>query len=357
MSNLQAPKPAAKNEAESSISLGEGQTPLLLSRHIGPSVGLSNLYFKLETVNPSGSYKDRFAAAAISLMLKEGKKRCLATSSGNTGSALAAYCAAAGMSCEIVILETTPNEKLKQMAAYGAKLFKVRGFGPQPDVTQRVFARLQQMGNCGDCALQISAYCYSPGGMAGIETISSELAAQLSSGIDHVCVPAGGGGLTLSIARGFERLPSGFSRPRIHCVQPEGNDTIASAIRSGASKARSVTCTTKISGLQVSNVLDGNEVIAACRKSGGNGYLVTDIAVWEMQRRMAREEGIFCEPAAAVALAGALNAFAAGEIRADERVVCIVTGIGFKDLHAIDKITANSQCPVLELSQFEEMLR
>ena len=356
MSNLQAPKPAAKNEAESSISLGEGQKPLLLSRHIGPSVGLSNLYFKLETVNPSGSYKDRFAAAAISLMLKEGKKRCLATLSGNTGSALAAYCAAAGMSCEIVILETTPNEKLKQMAAYGAKLFKVRGFGPQPDVTQRVSARLQQMGNCGDCALQIGAYCYSPGGMAGIETISSELAAQLSSGIDHVCVPAGGGGLTLSIARGFERLPSGFSRPRIHCVQPEGNDTIASAIRSGASKARSVTCTTKISGLQVSNVLDGNEVIAACRKSGGNGYLVTDIAVWEMQPAWhARREFSASRPRRLPWRDA--QRICRGRDCADERVVCIVTGIGFKDLHAIDKITANSQCPVLELSQFEEMLR
>src|ERR1700677_322743 len=126
MSYLQSPKLAAKNEAESQFGLGEGQTPLILSRRIGPSIGLRNLYFKLETVNPSGSYKDRFAAAAISLMLREGKKRCLATSSGNTGSALAAYSAAAGISCDIVTVETAPSEKLRQMAAYGARIFKVR---------------------------------------------------------------------------------------------------------------------------------------------------------------------------------------------------------------------------------------
>ena len=72
------------------ISLGEGNTPLIKSREIGRQLGLNSLYFKLETVNPTGSYKDRFAAFAISHMLKEGKKLCIATSSGNTGAALSA---------------------------------------------------------------------------------------------------------------------------------------------------------------------------------------------------------------------------------------------------------------------------
>ncbi len=289
-------------------------------------------------------------------MLKDGKKRCLATSSGNTGSALAAYCAAAGISCEIVTVETAPSEKLRQMAAYGARIFKVHGFGPDPDTTRRVFAWVQQTGNRNDSSLQISAYCFSPVGMAGVETISHELTAQLPTGIDHVFVPAGGGGLTLAVARGFDRAPSNFSRPRIHCVQPEGNDTIATPLRSGAPKARSVTCTTKISGLQVASVLDGDAVISACRNSGGTGHLVSDNAVWETQRRLAREEGIFCEPAAAVALVGALNAFSAREIPPDDRVVCIVTGIGFKDLQSIDRMVADNDWPVFDLSQLEQML-
>jgi threonine synthase len=356
MDHLQSLKLAAKNEAESQISLGEGQTPVLLSRRIGPSVGLRNLYFKLESINPSGSYKDRFAAAAVSQMSKDGKKRCVATSSGNTGSALAAYCAAAGISCEIVIVEGAPNEKLRQMLAYGGRILKVRGFGADPEISRRVIAWIEQTGNRDDSALQISAYCYSPVGMAGVETISLELAAQLPAGIDHVFVPAGGGGLTLAVARGFDRAPCSFSHPSIHCVQPDGNDTIASDLRSGAAKAHSVNCATKISGLQVAIVMDGDAVVSACRKSGGTGHLVTDNAVWEMQRCLAREEGIFCEPAGAVAIVGALNAFAAGEIRCDDRIVCIVTGIGFKDLQSVDRMVVGNECPPLDISELEQML-
>src|SRR5258707_15759415 len=81
---------------EAGPSLGEGQTPLVPSRRIGPAAGLKNLFFKLESSNPSGSYKNRFAAGAISHLIARGNRGCVATASRNTGSALAAYCAAAG---------------------------------------------------------------------------------------------------------------------------------------------------------------------------------------------------------------------------------------------------------------------
>src|SRR5947208_1466771 len=90
------PVPAAAR-----ITLGEGNTPVVRSRRIGPALGMNHLYFKLESCNPTGSYKDRFAAAAVGDMLAHGKRYCLATTSGNTGSALAAYCAAVGLSCKI----------------------------------------------------------------------------------------------------------------------------------------------------------------------------------------------------------------------------------------------------------------
>src|SRR5262245_15790004 len=86
------------------VTLGEGGTPLVRSRSIGPSIGLDQLYFKLESCNPTGSYKDRFAAVAVSDLAAQGKTRCLATSSGNTGAALAAYCAAAKIRCVIAIV-------------------------------------------------------------------------------------------------------------------------------------------------------------------------------------------------------------------------------------------------------------
>ena len=111
------------------ITLGEGQTPLVRSRRIGPSAGLKNLWFKLDFVSPTASYKDRFAAATVSHMVATGKTRCIATSSGNTGASLAAYCSAAGIQYLIAIVEGAPLGKLQQMLCYGAKLYRIRGFG------------------------------------------------------------------------------------------------------------------------------------------------------------------------------------------------------------------------------------
>ena len=317
------------------ISLGEGNTPLLRSRRIGPAVGINNLWFKLETGNPSGSYKDRFAAAAISHMIAEGQKTCIATSSGNTGAALAAYCAAAKIRCHISVVEAAPDAKLLQMRAYGAEVIRVPGFGLNPEITSQTFDGLLEQGGSPGHALQISAYRYSPKGMAGVESIAFELAEQMVQGINHVFSPAGGGGLTLATARGFSKRGMSTS---VHCVQPEGNDTIAGPLRSGRDQARAVDCDSQISGLQVASVIDGDQVIRECRSSGGTGHLVSDEFVWECQCRLAQEEGIFCEPAGAVALAGALNAVEANEVSADSQIVCLVTGSGFKDAASIGRM-------------------
>lgn len=342
------------------LSLGEGNTPLLRSRSIGPAVGLKDLYFKLETVNPSGSYKDRFAAGAVSHLRATGRRRCIATSSGNTGAALAAYCAAAGVRCEIAIVETAPVDKLRQMLAYGAELFRVRGFGLDPEITEKTFAMLQERGERGDAALVISAFRYCPVGMSGVQTISYELSEQMPDRIDHVFCCAGGGGLTLAVARGFDRLHEAGrligSPPRVECVQPEGNATIAGPLRGGRDRAEAVHCTTAVSGLQVPNVIDGDEVIPVCRATGGTGHLVADDVVWDVQARLAREEGIFCEPAAAVPLAGALQAQAEGRLADDATVVCLVTGVGFKDAASVERMVADRPCPLLDLAELADRL-
>lgn len=347
---LGAPPEAAR------ISLGEGDTPLVRSRRIGPEAGLPNLYFKLESANPSGSYKDRFAAAAISHMLADGKTRCLATSSGNTGAALAACCAAARIRCRIAVVESAPAAKLQQMLAHGAEVFRVRGFGADPEVTARVFAALKQLGDHPMCQLQISAYAHSPAGMRGVESLGHELAERLPTGIQHVFCPAGGGGLTLAVARGFAaRIASGSTLhgPAVHCVQPTGNDTIAGPLRHGLDTARAVNCSTRISGLQVASVIDGNEVIRECRATGGTGHLVRDEQTWEAQRRLAREEGIFSEPAGAVALAGALQAAREGIVQASDVVVCLVTGSGFKDADSVAQMNARTECPLISCEELE----
>lgn len=331
------------------VTLGEGGTPLVRSRRIGPTAGLANLFFKVETGNPTGSYKDRFAAAAVADMLARGRRRCVATSSGNTGAALAAYCAAAGIDCEIAVVETAPPQKLQQMLAYGARLYCIRGFGLDDDVTRRAIAAVERRAASPEAALQISAYCKSPAGMRGVQTIGYELAEQLGRvpAAPHVFVPAGGGGLTLAVARGLAGTPAA-----VHCVQPEGNATIAAPLREGASGARAVRCTTRVSGLQVPSVLDGDEVIRACRASGGTGHLVPDEAVWAMQGRLAREEGVFCEPAGAIATAAAVAAVQGGDIPPDAPVVCLVTGTGFKDVQSLERMAAASTCQTLDVEQF-----
>jgi threonine synthase len=306
---------------------------------------LRSLWFKLEGSNPSGSYKDRFAAAAVTRLVQAGRRVCLGTSSGNTGAALAAYCARAGIGCHLAIVEGAPESKLRQMRAYGARLVRIREFGSSPVVIKAVMEGLRGLALELEAGLEISAYAYSPFGMAGVETIGLEIAEALGAEPYSVFSPAGGGGLTLATARALLRTGG---RGRVHCVQPRGNDTIATALRSGRTSAIPVTSTTSVSGLQVGSVLDGNEVITACRSLGGTGYTVDDEAVWKWQARMARDEGIFTEPAGAVALTGVADAVSRGELSSDEPVVCLVTGSGFKDERSILRMVGEESTPLVD---------
>lgn len=353
-SDWMAPVPEAAR-----ITLGEGTTPLVLSRKLGRSVGLERLYFKLEYLNPTGSYKDRFAAVAVSDMLAQGKKRCVATSSGNTGAALAGYCAAAGIRLDIAIVETAPLEKCKQMLAYGARLFRIRGYGLRPDMAGQVLGLLSDKGQEPECSFQISAYKYCPVGMSGVQSVSYDLAEQLSEPIDHVFSPGGGCGAAYAVAYGFRQLVEQHRvarGPKVHVVQPEGNDTIASAMRRGETTGREVTCTSKISGLQVPTLIDGPIALSECLASGGTGHTVTDDEVWAAQSRLAREEGIFCEPAGAAATAAVLRAARANLLKADDVVVALVTGSGFKDAPSIDRMVGENPCPIVEVNEFARQL-
>lgn len=194
------------------ISMGEGGTPLIRSQRIGPALGLRQLWFKYEGGNPTGSYKDRFASAAVSHLLRDGCRACLGTSSGNTGAALAAYCARAGLACYLAIVEGAPEGKLRQMRAYGARLFRVKDFGCSPEVNNTVMGGLRELAAALGTGYEISAFALSPKGMAGVQTIGYELAEVFRDEAFDVFVPAGGGGLTLAIARGLERLDAATVR-------------------------------------------------------------------------------------------------------------------------------------------------
>jgi threonine synthase len=342
---------------QAKVSLGEGGTPLVRSIRLGEELGLKQLWFKCENANPTGSYKDRFAAAAISHLRHDGKKICLGTSSGNTGAALAAYCARAGIPCVLAIVEGAPEGKLRQMLAYGAHLFRIKRFGSSPEVTTEVISGLRVLAGELGAGFEISAFSCSPRGMAGVQSLGFEIAEAFSGDTArapdmeiNVFSPAGGGGLTLAVARGFATAATHGAWPgraRIHCVQPAGNDTMATALRDGSGHARAVESRTAISGLQVGSVIDGDATIEACRRSGGQGHVVADERVWEWQARLARAEGIFSEPAGAVALAGVEAALARGELHPDDTIVCLVTGSGFKDERSLVRMTGDHIAPLV----------
>lgn len=186
--------------------------------------------------------------------------------------------------------------------------------------------------------------------------MSHELVVQTDRPWDHVFCMSGGGGLLLAVAQGFDQaLAAGkISRlPRTECVQPAGNDTIAGALRAGREESVAVDCTSKISGLQVPNVVDGNAVIRICRKNGGTGHLVEDAFIWETQKRLAREEAIFAEPAGATAVAGCLQAVMRGELDPNANICCLVTGSAFKDPPSLEVMTQDAACPLIEIADLE----
>lgn len=336
-----------KVPSECRVTIGEGQTPLVRSGYIGPSLGLKNLFFKLENLNPSGSYKDRFAAAFVSTLLEKKARSCISTSSGNTGAALAAYSAAAGIECSLVVVDGAPLAKIQQMQVYGGKPVMISGFGIDADITREVFMKLQKLSSDNNASLPISAYCYCPEGMTGVQTIAYEILDDLQGNVQHIFSPSGGGGLTLAIVKGLEAYREFSSACKVHCVQPEGNNTIAGALKEGLDTATEISSsTTLISGLQVPGVLDGTQTLLGCRKTGGTGFLVDDHKVIRAQVELAGKEGIFCEPAGAVSVSCLSEAVAQKQVDPEDTIVCLITGSGFKDMSTIP---GNFRLPEIEI--------
>jgi threonine synthase len=319
------------------ISLGEGNTPLVPSRWIGPHLGLPSLHFKLEQTNPTGSYKDRFAARLITLLVQGSHPFCLATSSGNSGAAVAAYSAAAGLPCLVCVPAEAPAAKLTQIRSYGARLLRVRGLLESPAALRDLLQRLQSLTRRRGMPLGTSAYALSPDAMAGIEPLSAELTTALGSPPDHVFAPVGGGGLLTAVWRGFR---SGIEHymPHIHAVQPDANDTVAAALHAGEDRAREITTVTRISGLAVQIDLDATSALQAVRASGGDAHAVDEPLIWEVQSLLARREGLYVEPAGATAVAGLWHAAQAGQVHPHERIVCLLTGHGYKDEAAAQRM-------------------
>jgi threonine synthase len=199
----------------------------------------------------------------------------------------------------------------------------------------------------------ITAYRYAPGPMEGAKTVAHEIVEALRGAPDRVYVPVGGGGLLAATWRGFvEASTLGWARrtPGMVAVQPEGCAPVARAVL-GLPPA-DTPVTTAVSGLQVSDPPDADLAQDAIAASKGSAVLVSDDAIRAARRALARDEGIFAEPAGAASLAGLLVDLRAGAVSPGAHVVCLITGTGFKDASGL---SATGAAPVLAVDELDRL--
>lgn len=340
------------NDATCIVTLAEGATPLLPLNRIE---GLPHVLLKAEHMNPTGSFKDRIASVALSIVVERGLKGCAGTSSGNGGAAVAAYAVHAAKLVHLFALVGTADLKLLQILATGASVQSVRGLGHDAEGTRTAAEAIARWAVNNQLLPFLTGGRYAPEAMEGAKTIAFEL----SEGAPEttvVYVPVGGGGLLSSIHRGFVEAADWFGTqvPRIVAVQPKGCPTVRDLLDGGEGRLLEPT-STAISGLQVAVLFDGR-VGMALAASGGHLVEVSDEEIWQAQRLLARQEGVLLEPAGATALAGVIADVKAGRLGPDERVVAIATGAAFKDVDALRKLAAGNIVAEISVGELESKL-
>jgi threonine synthase len=298
------------------ITLGEGATPLVHARRLGAELGLDNLFLKFEGTNPTGSFKDRGMVLALNRAAASGARAVVCASTGNTSASAAAYAAAAGIPCYVVLpAGKVARGKLAQAVAAGSRLITIDG---NFDVALSVVRQL------GDEGLAVVVNSINPDRLEGQQTGAFEIVDALGRAPDALALPVGNAGNITAYWRGFNRcLPAG-SRPRMLGFQADG----AAPIVRGAPVERPETVATAI---RIGNPASWRGALAARNESGGLIEAVSDEEILDAQRAIATREGIFCEPASAAGVAGVRRLALDGRLDRSATVVCVLTGHGLKD--------------------------
>jgi threonine synthase len=285
------------------VTLYEGSTPLVHADALSPELGI-DLWLKLESMNPTGSFKDRGMTVAVSRALAHEATGVVCASTGNTAASAAAYAARAGLSAEILLPQgAVALGKLAQARAVGARLVAVRGSFDQA---------LRAARSLADSGRYVLVNSLNPDRIEGQKTAAFEIAEELGRLPDVLALPYGGGGNTRAYHRGFAEWGAGMPRLLAGAAAVRG-ETLASAIR-------------------IVDPAHRAQAEAAIRDSGGSVVALTDDEIVAAWRRLAELEGIFCEPASAAGLAAVEKAGAEGT------VVVVVTGHGLKDPDAVERI-------------------
>ena len=313
------------------FSLGEGDTPLVQSRRLGPDLGCAELYFKLEGCNPTGSFKDRGMVVTMAKALENGATGVMCASTGNTSASAAAYSAYCGLSAFVIIPKgEVALGKLAQAMAYGAKIIMVDGNFDAALALAREFTDQHPI---------TLVNSVNPHRLEGQKTAAFEVSDVLGDAPDYLFIPVGNAGNITAYWKGFvEYHDLGRIRtlPRMMGFQAAG----AAPIVAGHAIANPQTIA---SAIRIGNPASWQPALKAREQSGGVIAAVSDDEILEAYRLLSSREGLFGEPASAASLAGLIKSVRQGLDLSDRRVVCIITGSGLKDPDlAVSSITAQT---------------
>lgn len=308
------------------VSLGEGMTPLVLAQWEGKKV-----YFKLDYLCPTGSFKDRGSSLFISKLKEMNIKKIIEDSSGNAGASIAAYSSRANMSCDIYVPDYTSDGKIVQISMYGAKVFKIHGS------REDTATAAEKAGATG--SNYYAGHNWNPYYPHGVKTLAFELWEQFNWQIpDNIVIPIGQGSLALGCGLGFnELLIAGEIKrlPRIYGVQALNCAPLYHAFRKGLTEPVIVEKKETIAeGISSAIPIKGSTVLKRIRESKGKVVAISENEIWPSLQKIAKM-GFYVEPTSATVTAGLSKLIMNGEIKLGESTVVILTGFGLKATNKI----------------------
>ena len=306
--------------------LAPGLTPLVEAPRLAAALGVGELWLKLDTANPTHSFKDRVVAVAAAKALELGRTTLSCSSTGNLANAVAARAAAEGLEAVVLVPADLEPEKLVATAVYGAQILVVDG---SYDDCSRLSVELSFELDWAFVNVGLRSY-YAEGS----KTLAFEVAEQLGwSFPDAVIAPIASGAMFTKVHQGFAELSElglvDGTTPRLVGGQAEGCAPVATAFATGA-KVRPVRPNTLARSLAIGSPADGDLAVATARESGGSVHAVSEDEIADNIRLLAETTGVFGETAPGVTLGALREAVRRGELGEGDRVVLLVTGDGLK---------------------------
>jgi threonine synthase len=321
-------------DLEHAVSIGEGMTPLIAVPRLAQRLGLRELYVKNESVNPTWSFKDRLASAAVSAAKAMGMPAITGSSSGNAGAATAAYSARAGLPCIMFTTQQFPLAMKVQMAVYGTKLVAV------PTIYDRwrmVEACVDQLG-----WFPVTVFVYplvgsSPYGIEGYKTMAFEMVEQLGRVPDYVVYPVGAGDAFSGAWKGFcEYRSLGYVERVPRMLAAEVFGPLENAMEKDLDHVEEVPWGPTV-GISVGLNTSALQGLNVLRESGGAATTASDDEMLAMQRELASLEGIYAETSSVLSLATVKRFAEQGDLDPERTVVCVLTSSGLKDPETTQK--------------------